>query len=59
MWLPVILVIVIVIEAVLVLKWNISTRVLIYYMELKKYTQPNAAEIEVCTNYVVRQMFKA
>lgn len=51
-------VILIVVEAVLILKWKISTHALVYYIELKKYTQPNNAEMEVCTAYVVRQMFK-
>lgn len=51
-------VVLIVVEAVLILKWKISTNALIYYMELKKYTQPNNTEMEVCTAYVVRQMFK-
>lgn len=51
-------IIVIVVEAILILKWKVSTNALIYYMELKKYTQPNSTEMEVCTAYVVRQMFK-
>lgn len=40
------------------LKRYVSTLSLIYYMELKKYTQPNNAEMEMCTAYVVRQLFK-
>lgn len=56
MW--IVFIVLIVVEAVLVLKWKVSTNALIYYMELKKYTQPNSTEMEVCTAYVVRQMFK-
>lgn len=56
MW--IVFIVLIVVEAVLVLKWKVSANALIYYMELKKYTQPNSTEMEVCTAYVVRQMFK-
>ena len=49
---------VIAVEAILVIKWRITTAVLIYYMELKKYTQPDKKELEVCTEWVIRQLFK-
>lgn len=48
-------------EGVLILKWKVSTAALIYYMETKKYTQPNKKEMEVCTKkvteHVVRNLF--
>lgn len=58
MWIKVILIIVIIVESALILKWKISTAGLIYYMELKKYTLPNETEMEVCTKQVAEHMIR-
>lgn len=58
MWEVAVLIIVMVVEVVLILKWKIWAMTLIYYMELKKYTQPNKAEMEVCTRKVIRHMIR-
>ena len=53
-----ILVIAVVLEAVLLLKWKISATALIYYMETKKYMQPSKIEIELYTKMVIEKMIK-
>ncbi len=46
------------VEGIAILKWWISTAALIYYMEIKKYTQPNREEMAVCTKKVVGHLIK-
>ena len=53
-----ILVIAIVLETVLLLKWKISATTLIYYMEAKKYVQPSKIEMELYTKTVIERMIK-
>ena len=52
------MILVIVVEGILILKWKVSTAALIYYMETKKYTQPNNKEMEVCTKKVIEHMLR-
>lgn len=40
------------------LKYKVSSRAMIYYIEKKGYKQPNNDEIAKCTQEVVRHMFK-
>lgn len=40
------------------LKYKVSSRAMIYYIEKKGYKQPNNDEIAKCTQDVVKHMFK-
>ncbi len=52
------LIVIAMVEGIAILKWWISTAALIYYMEIKKYTQPNREEMAVCTKKVVEFLIK-
>ncbi len=52
------LIVIAMVEGIAILKWWISTAALIYYMEIKKYTQPNREEMAVRTKKVVEFLIK-
>lgn len=52
------LIVIVIVEGIAILKWWISTASLIYYMEIKKYTQPNREEMAVCIKKVVEHLIK-
>ncbi len=52
------MVVIVMVEGIVILKWKISTAALIYYMEIKKYTQPDREEMAVCTRKVVEHLLK-
>lgn len=49
---------IILIEAVMILKWKIATHAMIYFMEKKGYTQPTSEEMAECTEFVGKHMLK-
>lgn len=40
------------------MKWKIAMRSLIYFMEQRQYKYPDKKEVEECTAFVLKNMFK-
>lgn len=40
------------------IKWYVSCAAIIYYMEKKGYRPPNDKEMEECTTFVVKHLFR-